>query len=289
LQATRNTATAAVAITGAAGYVGSALAHGMRRAGREVIEFRRTGGNDRATIRSFRLEDEPAPEIFLNIETLVHCAYDFQARGWDEIQAVNVDGTRRLFRAAAGAGVKRFILISSISAFRGCRSLYGRAKLEMEAIAAAQGAAIIRPGLVFGERPGGMVAALLKLALLPGLVPLVGDGHYLLYAAHEEDLCQLLLRIADGPTGLAGEPIVAAHRRAYTLREIMVALAARRNRRPRFVPIPAGAIDLTLHLMEASGLRPRLRRDSLLSLLNQDPAPDFEPLQRVGLEFRPFC
>jgi nucleoside-diphosphate-sugar epimerase len=276
-----------IAVTGAAGYVGSALTRALRAQGLPVIEFSRRAAGTADGTRPFRLEAEPAPEIFSGVGCLVHAAYDFKAWGWEEILEVNVEGTRRLFAAASRAGVRRFVLISTISAFPGCRSLYGRAKLRMEAIASSHGAAVVRPGLVFGDQPGGMVASLRKLASLP-LVPLVGDGHYLLYAAHEEDLGRLGALLARHPEAAEGSPVVAAHSHPHTLREILSVLGVKRGRGPRFLPIPAGAIDAGLCLAESIGLRPRMRRDSLLSMLNPDPAPDFAPLARLGLGFRPF-
>src|SRR5207253_1039840 len=50
--------------------------------------------------------------------------------------------------------IPKIIFISTISAFEGCRSLYGRAKLEIEKIALDCGALVIRPGLVYGSGPG---------------------------------------------------------------------------------------------------------------------------------------
>jgi hypothetical protein len=117
---------------------------------------------------------------------------------------------------------------------------------------------------------------------------MVGDGHYPLYLAHEDDLRRLLILLATRSSGLEGQPFVAAYERPYTLREIMVALARVRNRQVRFLPVPAGLIDLGLNLVESVGLRPRLRRDSLVSLLNPDPSPDFAPLTGLGIGFRPF-
>ena len=79
------------------------------------------------------------------MSALVHCAYDFKPLRWDEIRAVNVEGARKLFPAARAAGVEKIICISSISAYDGCRSLYGKAKLEIEKIALDNGALVIRP------------------------------------------------------------------------------------------------------------------------------------------------
>lgn len=283
-----NNPASVIGVTGAGGYIGSVLASRLRGAGGGLIELRRSVPSGRADIRPFDLKDNAMSASCAGLDVLVHCAYDFRAHGWDEIRAVNVEGTRRLFRAAVAEGVGRLILISSVSAYPGCRSLYGRAKLEMEAIAAEHGAVIIRPGLVFGDRPGGMVGSLSKLLKLPFFVPLTGSGNSILYVAHDEDLARLVELAAIGPGNLGTIPIVAAHSRGYSLREIMSALAAAQGLRPRFVPVPAWMIGGPLQVVEALGLRPRIRYDGLVGLLYPDPTPDFGPLKRTGVDFGPF-
>src|SRR5206468_10991476 len=76
------------------------------------------------------------------VSVLVHAAWDFSALTAADIHRVNVEGSARLFQLAREAGVRRIVLISSISAFNGARSLYGRAKLEVEADAARHNAII---------------------------------------------------------------------------------------------------------------------------------------------------
>jgi nucleoside-diphosphate-sugar epimerase len=282
-----NNTASVIGVTGAGGYVGSVLASRLRGAAGGLIELRRTVPPGRADVRPFDLRDTAAPAVCAGLDALVHCAYDFRAHGWDEIRAINVEGTRRLFRAAIAQGVRRLILISSASAYPGCRSLYGRAKLETEAIAADCGAVIIRPGLVYGDRPGGMVGSLSKLLALP-FVPLVGSGKSILYAAHEEDLARLVEVAVAGAGGVGSVPIVAAHSRGYSLREIMSSLAAAQGLRPRFVSVPTWMVGGSLRMAEALGLRLRIRYDGLVGLLYPDPAPDFGPLERTGVDFRPF-
>src|SRR4051812_36344711 len=117
-------------VTGANGFVGSRLRFHLERAGWKVIGWTRhpkPGGV------AFRLGENVSSRQLEGVEAVVHCAYDFKARGWHEIQAVNVNGSRRFLQAARDAGVKKLVFISSISAFPGCRSLYGKAKMEIEA------------------------------------------------------------------------------------------------------------------------------------------------------------
>ena len=133
-----------IAITGASGFVGSMLARRFEDVGWSVIRLSHsTSGPDTVP---FRLGDEVQPEVFRtrNVTALIHCAYDFKPLARAEIHRVNVDGSRKLLAGATTGGVERIAVLSTISAFEGCRSAYGQAKLEIEAAAAAAGALVVR-------------------------------------------------------------------------------------------------------------------------------------------------
>jgi nucleoside-diphosphate-sugar epimerase/choline dehydrogenase-like flavoprotein len=268
------------AVSGANGYVGGGLAAYLRTAGFAVIPLvRRPDGPG----RRFALEGPADPAALEGTDCLVHAAYDFLPLTLEESRRINVEGSRRLFAAAREAGVRRIIYISSLSAMEGCSSGYATVKREIEAVAREYGAAIIRPGLVYGERPGGMVGALQRLAA-KRIVPLADRGEQLLYLTHQEDLGRLvhhLLRTSHLPA----EPLPAAAAAPLTMREIIGRLAPRP---PCFVPLPGNLLLHALRLAEACGYRSRLRSDSLVSLLSSPPAPDFSALAASGISFRAF-
>jgi nucleoside-diphosphate-sugar epimerase len=263
-----------VAVTGTSGYVGSRIASALERRGHRVRRLQRSG--DGAGIHRFSLPHAPAAEALAGADALVHCAYDFSATTWPEIVRANVEGTARLFQAARAAHVRTLIFISSMSAFDGCRSMYGRAKLEAEQRVRELGGIVVRPGLVYGSASGGMVAALSKLLGIPLMTPLVGRGDQVLYLVHEDDLGAMIADLCETP-GERLEPIIAANSRPFTLRDILALLAQQRGVRRAFVPVPWRLEWGALRAAEALGLRIRLRSDSLVSLLNQDRAPNFAP------------
>lgn len=122
-------------ITGSRGYLGSCIKDKFLQEGWNVVELIRNP--DAEAIRSgkgisFRLGEDISLQQLRGADALVHCAYDFSLRDWDKIHSINVLGTEKLFSAARLAGVGKRVLISSMSAFEGCQSLYGKAKLETE-------------------------------------------------------------------------------------------------------------------------------------------------------------
>lgn len=276
------------AVTGAGGYLGSRLSAALRADGWNVYQLSRGAAGESV---HFSLTDGAPPEFFRQqrVSVLVHCAWDFSLTRRSDIFAQNVEGSIRLMRQAHTEGVETIIFISTISAFDGCRSLYGMAKLAVEEEAYRLGAVIVRPGLVYGEKAGGIVGAMTNAVRRLPAVPMIGNGRQTLYPAHEDDVAQLVCQLATRPTGTAPkEPVIAASDRGWTLREILTSVAAAHGRRARIVPIPWRAIWLLLKAAETCGLRPAFRSDSVISIVNQDPSPNFAAAKAVGMPFRDF-
>jgi nucleoside-diphosphate-sugar epimerase len=273
-----------VAITGAHGWLGSCL---VRRFGEAGWQARGLVRRPREGEVPFSLGEEMSPSTLEGARALVHAAYDFSPRNWRELERVNVRGSEKLFRAATAAGVEKIVFISTMSAFRGTRSLYGRAKLAIEQLAADHGALILRPGLITGDAEGGMMGNLRRQVRGSRVLPLIaGDAE--LYAIHEADLCELIVRYCHGAFPAPPNPVIAAHPEAWTFRRILEALAAKEGRRPIFVPIPWRGVWIGLRIAEALGLRLNFRSDSVLSLANQDRQPDFSTHRALAYEPRRF-
>jgi nucleoside-diphosphate-sugar epimerase len=185
--------------------------------------------------------------------------------------------------------VERIVVISSISAFPGCRSLYGRAKLEIEATATEVGALIVRPGLVYGaDQAGGMFGSLTTSARAR-LVPLIDGGVHCQYLVHIDDLFGLVSRHCAGELLKAAGPVVAASPRCWRMRDLVRELARRQGIAPRFIGVPWQAVWAGLKAAETLGLRPGYRSDSVISLVHQDPHPDFGSLSELGITVRDFA
>ena len=167
-------------LTGANGFVGSRLKRHLERNGWRVIAWTRQPEPGSGAV-AFRLGQEVDPDQLKDAQALVHCAYDFGPRRRADIAAVNVAGSQKLLRAAQEAGVRSVVLISTLSAFAGCRSLYGQAKLEIEALARSIGAFVIRPGLVYSDNPGGMFGRLVRQVRGARFVPIIWGGRQAQY------------------------------------------------------------------------------------------------------------
>lgn len=280
------------AITGANGYVGRVIKNHLKQNGWRVYELVRNPsknnqpGKPDEAIR-FSLAEGIRSEALAGVDALIHCAYSFREIKWNAIYQVNVEGSKKLFAAAEKARVRKIIYISSIAAYPGCQSLYGQAKLKIEADAINRQATIIRPGLVYGPNAGGMFGFLQKFISMSRIVPLIDRGKQTMCLAHEKDMCQLILTILNRPEVIP-QVVVAGSDRRKTFRQILEIIGQINEKKLVFIPIPSPLIMMGLKLAEATGIRLGFRSDNLISFLNPDPSPDFRMVRELGITFREY-
>ncbi len=280
-----------VAVSGATGFLGRHIVQALLAQGHQAVALSRRPFADNAVPHlAFDLGRLcPTPDDFtrLGIGGLVHCAWDFVPRG-AEYARVNLGGAQRLLAAAKEGGVSHLIDISSMSAFPGCRSTYGKIKLQVEAIFAEAGGMILRPGLIWGDRPGGMVATLDGLVRRLRVVPMIGSGTHPLFLVHVDDLADLVCRIAEAPAFPAGAILTAAFDEAVPLRRILEIRAKRFGLARSFFPVPWQLVWLGLRCVETVARGSGPRSDSVLGFVYSDAAPHFDAAQLSMLGFAGF-
>ncbi len=111
-------------VTGATGFVGSAIARALLNAGRRVRVLARPGGDRRnltgldVEIAEGDLTDAASLDAAVEgCDAVFHAAADYRLWVPDPapVYRTNVDGTRQVLRAAAGAGVRRVVYTSSVA------------------------------------------------------------------------------------------------------------------------------------------------------------------------------
>jgi NADH dehydrogenase len=153
-----------VAITGGTGFVGGHLASYLVRHGHRVVIVAR--GADRRPwarqivgLRNARLvrtgidDVDGLAEAFAGCEAVAHCAGINRERGTQTYQAVHVDGTANVVRAAERAGVRRLALLSFLRARPGCGSADHESKWAAEQIVRASDLewTVLKPGMIHGR------------------------------------------------------------------------------------------------------------------------------------------
>ena len=271
-----------IAITGVNGYVGSTIASHFAQRNDEIVRLVRNPTSSPDAIK-FTLGDYPPEAAFRGVDALVHCAYDFEQHTWQGTSTVNIEGSRRLFERAITTGVPRIIFISSMSAFPGCKSVYGKSKLAIEKLAMEVKAVVVRPGLVYGNKAGHLVGALERLMKKTSVLPLIG-GSQSVYHCHVDDLARAVCNLvrADLPSGV----VTLAHPVPTTFKGFLATLSGRKM---FFLPVPHLPLLWALLLAERFHVPLKFHSDSLIGLMHTDPSPDFSRLHTIGFEPRPFC
>lgn len=269
-------------ITGTAGYVGACMVRYFLSHGWRVIELNRCGmvkaGGSEA--RAYKLGD-PFPTDLIEIKALVHVAYDFTPSCWNDINEINVLGTKKLFYSAHDAGVEKLIYISSMSSFDQCHSLYGKAKLQSESHVRHVGGISVRPGLIYDEnQPGGMVGKLNALISMLPVIPLPGNGKNILYFTHQEDLCHIIENYASACTKSPEGYITTCNSTPWMFKDILKELALRKNRRIALIPTPWQFSWIALRVFEFFGINISFKSDNLVGLLKFDAKPLFSHQDR---------
>lgn len=112
-----------VAVTGAAGFIGSAITRRLLERGAFVVAFAEPTG-DRQNLRGLDVEVQPVDvrdlqsvrRSLAGSRFLFHAAavYGFWAKDPEVFYAVNVEGTRNVLRAASAEGVERVVYTSTV-------------------------------------------------------------------------------------------------------------------------------------------------------------------------------
>lgn len=274
------------AVSGASGYLGSRICTTLESMGWSVLRLVRNPDPLDGRERRFVLGDPVGADTLASADLLIHTAYDMSLTRPADIRRINVEGSRLLLAAAHDAGVRKIIVLSSMSAFTGTSQLYGRAKLAIEKVTAGFGGCSIRPGLVYGDRPGGMVGALRKITRLP-IVPLPAGGAHQ-YPLREDDLLRAIAALAavdDLPLG----PIGIAPASPVKFRDLLCYFAAQEGRKCRFVPVPWQMVYWGLRAAELARIPVPFRADSLLGLARSAPSVEGQAeLSDLGVTIRPF-
>ena len=209
-----------VLVTGASGYIGSALLSSLPNARGAYRRLEAAPpGLDAVCIGELG-PDADWRAALDGVEAVVHLAgVAHRKASAEDYQRINVSGTERLVRQAVEAGVRRFIFMSSIKATADASTAplseltpthpadaYGRSKRDAEKIVLAEpslNAVVLRPPLVFSADAKANFAALLRLAATPWPLPIQNVRNLRSMISREALVAALASVLAKaGPTGV---------------------------------------------------------------------------------------
>lgn len=244
-----------ILVTGADGFIASALLPALRASGHEPRAAGRTATGDIDGSTDWRVLLDGC-EAVVHLANVAHRATDARA-----LERVNVEGTRRLAEQAAACGVRRFVYLSSVKALGeetierpfdersvpAPTTAYGRSKLAAERALArvAAGTALevvaLRPPLVYGPRVKANFFALLRALARGWPLPLahLRNRRSLVYVGN---LADAILRAVEAPQA-AGRTWLVSDGPAVSTAELCRALGEALGRPARLFPFPGALLD----------------------------------------------
>lgn len=277
-----------VLVTGASGFLGSALVPVLKQQGHDVVATTRSSVSAPVEGVEYRVVGDlnGAPDWqspLQNIAVVVHTAarvHVMDESSDDPLQAfrqVNVLATLDLARQAAEAGVSRFVFISSIKVsgeqtrpgtpFRADDTPrpidpYGISKLEAEvgllALAAetVMEVVVVRPPLVYGPGVKGNFASMIKL-VGRGLPLPLGAIHNKRSLVGIGNLVDLIIRCLNHPAA-ANQVFLVSDGQDLSTTELLRGVAEAMGKPARLVPVPAGMLQLGATLLGKKAMAQRL-------------------------------
>lgn len=267
---------AAIAITGATGFLGGILARRLLTLGQPVIAM----GRDREKLAALETLGAKAQHSDLSAgvpaadglqaDALVHCAALSSAWGRAaDFRAANIEGTRSAILLARNIGARRFVQISTPSLYFRFRdqphmredaalpapvNAYAATKREAEQLALAASdldPVILRPRGIYGAGDTALLPRLLRAAR-SGPLPLVRDGAAETDLTHVDDVADAILAAIAAPLGPVQRIFNISGGEPLAIRTIAEAAATRAGTNIRWRNIPAPLLIAAARAMEAA-------------------------------------
>jgi nucleoside-diphosphate-sugar epimerase len=199
-----------VLVCGSTGCIGSAVVHGLRSRGHQVVEGARGLADGRSTLQLDFMQPI-TPQAWaerlaaLHLDAIVNCVGILMPAAGQSFERVHAAGPAELFRGAARAGVSRIVQVSALGVREDTEALattYLRTKLLADDVLASLPLewAVLRPSLVYGPRSQS-ATLFATLSGLP-LIGLPGRGDQSVQPLHVNDLAEAVANLVEGRSKL---------------------------------------------------------------------------------------
>jgi predicted dehydrogenase/uncharacterized protein YbjT (DUF2867 family) len=277
---------APVLVTGASGFVGRHVVAALVRGDVPVRALVRDPARAPARYEAVvgDITDASALErAVASADAVVHLAAATRATDPAVARAVNVEGARLLLEAAAAAGVRRIVALSTVAVHRARRAPYAETKRAMEEIllAGPVEAVVLRPSRVSGPGAAALAARMARVAARWPIVPVVGGGGTV-RPVHVDDVVAAVLACLYAP-GVAGRCYDLVGPDEVTLAELVGLLGRVQGRSPRTLRVPARIATLGARLAAVALREPPFTPDAVAGAAEPTPADPSPARRELGL------
>jgi uncharacterized protein YbjT (DUF2867 family) len=287
-----------VLLTGASGFIGSAVAQALAARGHEVVRAGRgAGAGLQVDFAGVPARDWWVPRLAA-VDAVVNAVGILRESTGQSFDALHARAPIELFEACAMAGVRRVVQVSALGADASAHSRYHLTKKTADdhLRALPLQAAIVQPSLVYG--PGGTSAALFNGLAVAPLLAFPDAGAMQVQPVHVRDVADGIVALVESPPG-APSTFEFAGPQPMTMHEYLGLLRQRLGVRGglRILPLPTRLYRLgariaghapgsmldaeTADMLLAGN---RARNNALPGLLGREPVPvqAFIPREQVA-------
>jgi NADH dehydrogenase len=272
-----------ILVTGGAGVMGSRLVRGLVSRGWGVRALTLPGDPWVSRLADVDCElvyadiADPASldGAFDGVQTVYHLAAVILSHDPAVFQRINIAGTRNVLRAAAAAGARHFIHISSVSVRYPHPTPYSLSKRECERLVREQKRmawTIVRPSLAYGPNGGQEFMLFMEYLKKFPVVPFIGRGRALKNPVHVDDLMRGFLAIA-GNLRTHGKTYHFTGGEEITIWDLAHLMLRLQGIRKPFLPVPVVCCRALARVMAAFMRRPPLTWN-IIAGITQDANPD---------------
>lgn len=271
-----------VFLTGGSGLLGSHLAAHLCDRGHEVVALHRSGSDTHAlkapgcrlVVGDVRHGGAALAPLMDGCTHIVHAAaLVYRGTSWPEIRAVNVEGVRNVLEAAAAAGVRHAVYVSSVTVYGAvegpvdesspvdsdvpARDLYARSKREGERAARTVEAShglpvtVLRPSGLYGEGDR-LLSVRVARTVRYGVAFTLGSGRNTVPAVYAGNLAVAVRLAMEAERGRTTYDVGCDH--PLTQRALLKGIARGMGRRPMLVPLPEPLVRAGADVLGALGL-----------------------------------
>jgi nucleoside-diphosphate-sugar epimerase len=274
-----------VLLTGATGFTGSYVVPLLLQQGADLRCLVRHSSDtrslpaERVELAYGDLNDETSLETALrNVEVLVNVA------------SLGFGHAQNIVNAAAAAGVRRAVFISTTAVFTTINARSKSVRLSAEESIHKSGLAytVLRPAMIYGSSRDRNMCRLIRYIKRWPVIPVFGDGQSLQQPVYVEDVAAAIVQALASPHAVGGSYNLAGSM-PLTYEQVIDTVCELTARRVRKIHLPARPVVKGLTFLERLSLRLPVKAEQVMRL-NEHKVFDFtEAARDFGYRPRSFA
>lgn len=274
-----------IAVLGGTGFVGSHIAkqladdsHSVR-----VITHRRQSPGKLPGVEFVSgaiTNEESLVSAFTGCSAVVHAVGIIVESGTSTHDTVVVQGTANVVSACRRVGVSLLVFVSALGTSEKSQSRYHKAKHAAEQCVKNSGIpyVIFRPSVIYGKGDKFINLLVSMIRYMP-VIPVVGNGKYLLQPIFVEDFAQMVSRSIATPS-THDRTYNAAGPDTLSFRDLLALIKKTIGKRRVNMYLPISAMRVFASVAEKLLSTPPITRDQLL-MLNEGNSGNIEETVRI--------